>query len=301
MLLKNTPDFENLTFCTTSPFVVASIQLGSQTDIDANLNTIRTAVTDAARHGAKLVILPENACVMGRQHELAGRFDEMVSFFGQLAQSLKIHLVAGTLPCPKRSNGKPTTDGKYRQSCLVFDPSGKQIARYDKIHLFRATVNDSTGNYDEGKTFEAGDRLVIVPIRHQQDIINLGLMICFDVRFGFMAHQLAKLGADIISVPAAFTYQTGQAHWQTLLQARALDSQCMVVGSTQGGDHHIGDSIRQTWGHAMIVNANGQVVSNTNHTDAGVMGYRICYATFDKKNQNLLRQRLPIFECQRLI
>ncbi|UNU73695.1 carbon-nitrogen hydrolase family protein [Moraxella nasovis] len=274
---------------------IASIQLCSQTDIDANLDTIKKAVSQAANQ-AQLIILPENACVMGRQDKLADRFDEMVAFMGNLAKTHHIYLVAGTLPCPTRPDGTDVLGDRFRQVSLVFNPQGKQIARYDKIHLFRATVDDSTGGYDENNTFEAGDTPVVVPLNIDGQIIHLGLMICFDVRFPRLAQTLRNMGADIISMPAAFTYQTGKTHWQTLLQARALDSQCLIIGSTQGGTHHIGERTRQTWGHAMMVNANGQIIATTNNTQC-TDDFAIIYADFDKAAQKSIRQTMPIFEC----
>lgn len=280
---------------------IASIQLNSQTDINHNLNIIGRAVADAANQGAKLVVLPENACVMGRQSELAARFDEVSVFFADLAKTHQIHLLAGTLPCPTRPDGTPVPMDKYRQTSLVFNPQGEQIARYDKIHLFRATVNDSTGGYDEGKTFEAGDELVIAPLHMDGMTINLGMMICFDVRFPVMAQRLRTMGADIISVPAAFTYQTGKAHWQQLLQARSLDSQCMMIGSTQGGTHHIGTSTRETWGYAMMTDAHGRVIASTEQTELGNDDYLIVFGKFNQAKQEQIRQNMPIFDCQRLV
>lgn len=288
-----------MTDAMTKPIKIASIQLNSQTDIDANLAIITLAIDDAVKQGARLVVLPENAAVMGRQTQLAERFDEMVAFYGDLAKRHNIHLMAGTLPCPTRPNGETVAD-KVRQSSILFDNHGKIIARYDKIHLFRATVNDSTGNYDEGKTFEAGDELVVAPCVIDGQTVNVGLMICFDVRFASMAWRLRQMGADILTVPAAFTYQTGKAHWQLLLQARALDSQCMVIGSAQGGTHHIGTQTRQTWGHAQIVNAHGKLIATTGDTEVGQAQYRVVLAELDLAEQQRIRQNMPIFECHRL-
>ncbi len=282
-------------------FVVASIQLNSQADIDQNLSIISSAVTTAAQNKASLVVLPENACLMGNQAPLAQRFDEIHAFFAKLAKENGVHLLAGTLPCPKRPDGSPITDGKFRQTSLLFDNQGQEIARYDKIHLFRATVGDSVGSYDEGRTFEAGDKLVVAPCVIDGQAVNVGMMVCFDVRFATMVQRLRKLGADIITVPAAFTHTTGSAHWELLLRARALDSQCLVVGSTQGGTHTFThkDKIhsRKTWGHAMMVNATGEVIAQSHETQCPSSGFHIIYGTFDKEHQTQIRQHLPIFDC----
>ncbi len=279
---------------------IASIQLNSQTDIDTNLNIITHAIGDAVTHGARLIVLPENACVMGRQNELADRFDEICQFYQSLAKTHSVHILAGTLPCPTRPNGTAVAHDKVRQVSLLIDDTGAIKARYDKIHLFRATVDDATGNYDEGKTFEAGDKLVVADCTIDGVAVGIGMMICFDVRFPALAQRLRQMGADIITVPAAFTYQTGKAHWQLLLQARALDSQCLIVGSAQGGSHHIGSSTRETWGHSLVVDASGKVVADSGTTDIGADGYAVVYAEFDPAKQAKIRQAMPIFDCHRL-
>ena len=151
-------------------------------------------------------------------------------------------------------------DGKLRQSSLLFDPAGDCLARYDKIHLFKATVNDSTGNYDEGRTFEAGKELIVA----DTEFGKVGMMVCFDIRFPTLAVKLRELGADILTAPSAFTYQTGKAHWHALLTARALDSQCMVIGAGQTGDHVVNPSapsnVRSTWGHSEFISSDGERV-----------------------------------------
>lgn len=278
---------------------IASIQLNSQDNIDHNLSIIQQAVQSAADGGANLVVLPENACLMGNQRALAERFDEVVGFYASLAKRAGVHMVVGTLPCPVRADGTPV-DGKFRQSSLLFDHHGQAVARYDKIHLFRANVADGVGSYDEGRTFEAGDTPVVANCLINGEKLNIGMTVCFDVRFPALFNRLRQLGADIITVPAAFTHTTGQAHWQSLLIARALDSQCMIIGSAQGGTHQFTHKdkthTRQTWGHSMMVNANGQIVASTKQTDGGE--FVVIYADFDKNTQDKIRQNMPIFECR---
>lgn len=239
---------------------IALVELNSQADILANLIAIENAVRTASLAGARLVVLPENAFGFGNQAHVAQFFEPLKNWCGDLARQYQIYLLAGTLPCPFRPNGTMVADKKFRQSSLLFDPSGASIARYDKIHLFKATVNDSTGNYDEGKTFEAGD----TPVVAKTDFGNIGMMVCFDLRFAPLALTLRDMGADILTTPSAFTYQTGKAHWQSLLTARALDSQCLVIGAGQTGEHFFnnaqGNTSRTTWGHSAFINANGEVV-----------------------------------------
>lgn len=238
----------------------AIVELNSQTDILANLQSIELGIKIASERGTRMVILPENAFCFGKQGFASQYFDALKDWSAQAARHYGVYLLAGTLPCPYRPDGTPVADGKLRQSSLLFDPAGDCLARYDKIHLFKATVNDSTGNYDEGRTFEAGNALIVA----DTEFGKVGMMVCFDIRFPTLAVKLRELGADILTAPSAFTYQTGKAHWHALLTARALDSQCMVIGAGQTGDHVVNPSapgnVRSTWGHSEFISSNGENV-----------------------------------------
>jgi len=238
----------------------AIVELNSQTDILANLQSIELGIKIASERGTRMVILPENAFCFGKQGFASQYFDALKAWSAQAARHYGVYLLAGTLPCPYRPDGTPVADGKLRQSSLLFDPAGDCLARYDKIHLFKATVNDSTGNYDEGRTFEAGNELIVA----DTEFGKVGMMVCFDIRFPTLAVKLRELGADILTAPSAFTYQTGKAHWHALLTARALDSQCMVIGAGQTGDHIINPSepgkVRSTWGHSEFITSDGESV-----------------------------------------
>lgn len=238
----------------------AIIELNSQTDILANLQSIELGIKIASERGTRMVILPENAFCFGKQGFASQYFDALKAWSAQAARHYGVYLLAGTLPCPYRPDGTPVADGKLRQSSLLFDPAGDCLARYDKIHLFKATVNDSTGNYDEGRTFEAGNELIVA----DTEFGKIGMMVCFDIRFPTLAVKLRELGADILTAPSAFTYQTGKAHWHALLTARALDSQCMVIGAGQTGDHVVNPSapsnVRSTWGHSEFISSHGESV-----------------------------------------
>nr|WP_312115473.1 nitrilase-related carbon-nitrogen hydrolase [Moraxella sp. CTOTU47915] len=238
----------------------AIIELNSQTDILANLQSIELGIKIASERGTRMVILPENAFCFGKQGFASQYFDALKAWSAQAARHYGVYLLAGTLPCPYRPDGTPVADGKLRQSSLLFDPAGNCLARYDKIHLFKATVNDSTGNYDEGRTFEAGNALIVA----DTEFGKVGMMVCFDIRFPTLAVKLRELGADILTAPSAFTYQTGKAHWHALLTARALDSQCMVIGAGQTGDHVVNPSapsnVRSTWGHSEFIRSDGERV-----------------------------------------
>ena len=238
----------------------AIVELNSQTDILANLQSIELGIKIASERGTCMVILPENAFCFGKQGFASQYFDALKAWSAQAAHHYGVYLLAGTLPCPYRPDGTPVADGKLRQSSLLFDPAGDCLARYDKIHLFKATVNDSTGNYDEGRTFEAGNELIVA----DTEFGKIGMMVCFDIRFPTLAVKLRELGADILTAPSAFTYQTGKAHWHALLTARALDSQCMVIGAGQTGDHVVNPSapsnVRSTWGHSEFISSHGESV-----------------------------------------
>ena len=238
----------------------AIVELNSQTDILANLQSIELGIKIASERGTRMVILPENAFCFGKQGFASQYFDALKAWSAQAARHYGVYLLAGTLPCPYRPDGTPVADGKLRQSSLLFDPAGDCLARYDKIHLFKATVNDSTGNYDEGRTFEAGNELIVA----DTEFGKVGMMVCFDIRFPTLAVKLRELGADILTAPSAFTYQTGKAHWHALLTARALDSQCMVIGAGQTGNHVVNPSepsnVRSTWGHSEFISSDGERV-----------------------------------------
>lgn len=238
----------------------AIVELNSQTNILANLQSIELGIKIASERGTRMVILPENAFCFGKQGFASQYFDALKAWSAQAARHYGVYLLAGTLPCPYRPDGTPVADGKLRQSSLLFDPAGDCLARYDKIHLFKATVNDSTGNYDEGRTFEAGNALIVA----DTEFGKVGMMVCFDIRFPTLAVKLRELGADILTAPSAFTYQTGKAHWHALLTARALDSQCMVIGAGQTGNHVVNPSepsnVRSTWGHSEFITSDGESV-----------------------------------------
>lgn len=288
-------------------FAVAAIQMNSQQDIEQNLADIETAISAASQQGAHMVVLPENCCSMGQQSATAERFDELSSMIAGYASTHGIYVLAGSLPCPYRPDGIVVPDGRLRQVSQVFAPDGTRVARYDKIHLFTATVADKTGSYNEAATFEPGTQTVVAPLETEDTVYQLGMMVCFDLRFPALAQRLRQAGADMLSAPSAFTYLTGQAHWSLLLRARALDSQCMVIGAAQGGDHTYQDGhTRQTWGHAAITAYDGTVLSSYDDSELQKTSatenqrYAMVMASLDKSQQQQGRQKLPIFDCHRL-
>ena len=286
------------------PLTVAAVQMNSQQDIEANLADIKAAISEASKQGAQLIVLPENCCSMGRQFATAERFDELSDAMAEYARAFGIYLLAGSLPCPYRPDGVIVPDGRLRQVSQLFAPDGTRVARYDKIHLFTATVADKKGSYNEAATFEPGTQTVVVPLEANDAVYQLGMMVCFDLRFPALAQRLRQAGAEVLSAPSAFTYLTGQAHWSLLLRARALDSQCMVIGAAQGGEHLYknGDS-RQTWGHSTITAYDGTIINSYEDRDlknSANKNYALVLANLDKAGQAQGRQKMPIFDCHRL-
>ena len=286
---------------------VAAIQMNSQQSIEDNLLDIKAAIMDARAQSAQLVVLPENCCSMGRQFATAEQFNALSATIAEYACTYGIYVLAGSLPCPYRPDGMIVPDGRLRQVSLLFAPDGTQVARYDKIHLFTATVADKQGSYNEAATFEPGTQTVVAALEVNDDIYQLGMMVCFDLRFPALAQRLRQAGAELLSAPSAFTYLTGQAHWSLLLQARALDSQCMVIGAAQGGEHAYKDGhTRQTWGHTTISAYDGTVMSSYNDSELTPSlnndhkNYALVLATLDRQAQNQGRQKMPIFDCHRL-
>ncbi|HCN17958.1 MULTISPECIES: nitrilase-related carbon-nitrogen hydrolase [Psychrobacter] len=290
------------------PFITAAIQMNSQQDIEKNLTDIQAAIIDAHKQGAKLVVLPENCCSMGQQFATAERFDELSATLANYANTYNIYVLVGSLPCAYRPDGVIVPNGRLRQVSQLFAPDGSRVARYDKIHLFTATVADKQGSYNEAATFEPGTQTVMAPIEVNDAVYQLGMMVCFDLRFPALAQRLRQAGADLLSAPSAFTYLTGQAHWSLLLRARALDSQCMVIGAAQGGDHVYKDgNIRQTWGHTVITAYDGTMINSYDHSELDKTtgaetdkNYALVMASLDKQAQVQGRQKLPIFDCHRL-
>ncbi len=286
---------------------VAAIQMNSQQSIEDNLSDIKSAIIDARAQGAQLVVLPENCCSMGRQFATAEQFDALSETIAEYARTYGVYVLAGSLPCPYRPDGMIVPDSRLRQVSLLFAPDGTQVARYDKIHLFTATVADKQGSYNEAATFEPGTQTVVTALDIEGAVYQLGMMVCFDLRFPALAQRLRQAGAELLSAPSAFTYLTGQAHWSLLLQARALDSQCMVIGAAQGGEHAYKDGhTRQTWGHTTISAYDGTVMSSYNHSELTPSlnndhkNYALVLATLDRQAQNQGRQKMPIFDCHRL-
>lgn len=269
--------------------LLSVVQMNSQNDIEVNFSTIELLIQQSKAHGASLIVFPENfiCFAAGKQRDTAERFDELKLRLENLAHQYQIWIVAGTLPCPYRPDGTIVPDGRVRTTSLCISPE-KTEARYDKIHLFDVHVGDGVGGYQESKNFEPGTDLTVAktPFGH------IGLMVCYDLRFPELALSLRARGANILTAPAAFTYTTGEMHWQLLLQARAIDSQCQVLGAAQQGWH--GEK-RQTWGHAAATNSRGQVLDLVL-----AEGAQLITVEFDWAEQMKIRESMPLMQHRKL-
>lgn len=226
--------------------LAACIQINSIDNISHNIEQAQLYLQKAAEQGARLALLPEMFISLNAKHYAAIASDKTyLTLLSAWAKKYHLWLVAGAVP-------QPSPDGRMYSSSLVFNEYGDLVAQYNKMHLFDADVGDKQGRYHESRLFAAGTEAVVV----ETPVGRLGLSICFDLRFPQLFQRLRSLGAEIITVPAAFTYLTGQAHWQVLLQARAIETQCYFMAANQCGWH---DEKRQTWGHSQIINPWGEV------------------------------------------
>ncbi len=229
---------------------IAAIQMVSGPEVDRNLAEADRLIGEAAAAGARLAVLPEyfplitgdeTAKVRLREQEGAGPLQD---FLRDAARRHKLWLIGGS--CPMAAD----SPDKVKNSTLVFDDDGRRVARYDKVHLFGFRKGEEC--YDESATIEAGNEVVAFEAPCGQ----VGLSICYDLRFPELFRAMGEV--DLIVLPAAFTYTTGQAHWEILLRARAIENQCYVLASAQGGRHPSG---RRTWGDSMIIDPWGEVLA----------------------------------------
>lgn len=265
---------------------IAVIQMVSGTDVRVNLAEAGRLLRQAAEGGAQLVVLPENFALLDSPalRPLAEReqAEQIISqFLCYEARALGLWIVAGSVPMTSCGDGAVVAAPRVRAACLVVDDQGELRARYDKIHLFDVDVADAHTSYRESSLCEAGDELVLV----DTPVGRLGLTVCYDLRFPEQFQRLREQGAQLISVPSAFTWITGQAHWEVLLRARAIETQCYILAADQGGQH---SATRQTWGQSMIVRSDGGIA------DQLAQGAGVVFSDVDLIAQAALRQKMPV-------
>jgi predicted amidohydrolase len=266
----------------------AVIQMVSQSDVEGNLAQARALLEQAAASGAKLAVLPENFAAMGRRDVAAiGRAEALgegpiLPWLKLAARDLKLWIVAGTVPLPPE--GRP--EGKVTACSLLVDDQGQQVARYDKLHLFDVDVADNRGRYRESDDYAHGNNVVVV----DTPVGRLGLTVCYDLRFPELYTALREAGAELITAPSAFTAVTGAAHWEILLRARAIETQCYVLAAAQGGVH---PGPRETFGHAAIIDPWGRVLAEQAQGEAVLLAER------DSEEQASIRARMPVSNHRR--
>ena len=261
---------------------VAAIQMVGCESVHRNLDEARRLLEQAAKGGAELAALPEFFCLMARENDakraIAEEFDSgpIQRFLSDCARDLALWIVGGTLPLRTPTGGGT----RVRSASLVFDPGGACVARYDKMHLFR--FEQGAEKHDETLLLEAGGEPVAfeLPSRDGRRW-RVGLSVCYDLRFPELYRALA---ADLLLVPSAFTYPTGQAHWELLLRARAVENLAYVLAPAQGGLHENG---RRTWGHSMLVDPWGEVLAEC------ASGAAVIAGTIDAERLESRRTQLP--------
>lgn len=241
---------------------VACVQMRSGTEIGPNLDEVERLIRLAASEGATFICTPEMTHILQRaSRDLFSKIrpeaeDVGVKRFSNLASELGIDLLIGSLAI------RASEDKAFNRSYL-FGPGGEVKARYDKIHLFDVTVSKAE-TWMESRVYNGGTKAVLADV----GAAKVGLSICYDLRFPGLYRGYAQAGAEILTVPAAFTRPTGEAHWETLLRARAIETGAYVIAPAQGGQH---DDGRATWGHSMVVDPWGKVVAVLDHDEPGVL------------------------------
>jgi len=268
---------------------VAAIQMVSGTSLAANLARAYTLLATAARDGAELAVLPEYFCLLA-QHDtdkLASQENPgqgpIQDFLAAAARELGLWIVGGTLPM---AAAQRDDDNRAYNSSLAYDPQGVCVARYDKMHLF--CFDNGRERYDEARTLRHGAQPVTFDLPSRDGHRwRIGMSICYDLRFPELYRAYARAGADLMLVPSAFTHTTGQAHWELLLRARAVENLAFVAAAAQGGRHENG---RHTWGQAMLVDPWGRVLAEQAQGEAVVL------AELDAARLQQCRQQLPALE-----
>ncbi len=274
---------------------IAALQMVSGDDVKANLQAVALLIKKAADQGVSLVVLPENFALFS-----AARFADFLSgsdinaeyicnFIAEKAREHKLWVLAGTIPLPMEGQGEQLALSRQRRQAasLLFNDQGECLGRYNKIHLFDVEVDDQQSHYHESSYFQAGENPLVV----STPVGKLGLTVCYDLRFPELFSLLVNRSAEIIAVPSAFTKVTGQAHWEILLRARAIETQSYIIAANQGGRHSSG---RETYGHSMIISPWGDVISQCDE------GEGIVVADIDLKAVYEIRRKMPLRDHRKL-
>ena len=261
-------------------FKAACVQMRAGTEIAPNIDAASALIREAAANGAQLIATPEMTNLLDiRPGQAKGKLvieadDVSAAAFAALAEELGVWLLIGSIGV------RHETDPRAANRSLLIAPDGQIAARYDKIHMFDVDVGDGQ-SYRESRSYRPGDAAVLA----ETPLGKIGMTICYDVRFPHLYRTLAQAGAEILTVPAAFTKVTGEAHWHTLLRSRAIETGCYVLAPAQGGTHEDG---RQTYGHSLIISPWGEVLADSSGTDPGIV-----YADINLAEVADARRRIP--------
>lgn len=265
---------------------IAAIQMCSSHNIQENLQTAANLITQAASAGAKLVVLPEMFAIMGivASDKVAAKekigHGPIQNFLSEQSKRHNIWIVGGTIPI------ETDEAARVRATCLVYNNEGMVVKRYDKIHLFDVSVSKNE-TYQESDTTQPGSELAVI----DSPVGKLGLSVCYDIRFPELFRCLFKRGAEILMIPSAFTAKTGEAHWELLARARAVENFSYVIGACQGGTH---TNNRKTYGHSIIVDPWGKIIASL------ASGTGVITAEIDLEHLHKIRQSIPITAHQRI-
>ncbi|NMH59953.1 carbon-nitrogen hydrolase family protein [Alteromonas ponticola] len=263
---------------------LCAVQMTSSPDVEANFAWLEEELSASVGLENALVVLPECFAFFGASDkamlEQAEAFAEgpIQQRMAELARKYQCYLVGGTIPI------KTANPDKFAATSLLYSPTGERLADYQKIHLFDVAVVDNTGSYEESKHTEAGNQIVTV----DTEIGRIGMAVCYDVRFPGLFSAMGDI--DILVLPAAFTRATGKAHWHTLLRARAIESQCFVVGANQCGTHA---NDRKTYGHSLVYSPWGDLL--VERPDEPGLAIAEC----DLRERDTLKQRMPLAQHNR--
>ncbi len=264
----------------------AAIQMASSPNVRANLLEADKLIGEAVKAGAKLVALPENFALMGEsefdkveQREIDGQ-GPIQDFLAKTAKKHSVWIVGGTVPLVAEDYKK------VRAACLIYNDLGERVARYDKVHLFDVSVPDTEEEYRESDTIEAGDTELVV----DSPFGRLGIAVCYDLRFPEYFRRMVRQGMEVLIIPSAFTSETGAAHWELLLRARAIENLCYVIAPNQGGFHING---RKTYGHSIIIDPWGRVI------DCYKTGSGFVCADVELERLEKIRAAFPVLEHRR--
>jgi deaminated glutathione amidase len=262
---------------------ISAVQMTSGTEVEPNLAQARKLLQQAAEQGAKLAVLPENFAIMARREADRRAVAEddgdgpIQRMLASSARELELVIVGGTIPL------RVPGETRVAPASLVYGPDGQRLGRYDKIHLFDVNVPDAAESHRESAGMVAGRTVTVL----DTPVGRLGIAVCYDLRFPEQFRRMAEMGADCFVVSAAFTVPTGQAHWDLLTRARAVENLCQLVVSAQVGEHENG---RSTYGHSAVIDCWGRVL--------GVQpaGVGVAIGEFDLERQQRVRREFPALE-----